>query len=205
MRLFRNSRKTGPPRPPEVLTWWWRHAAPFALLSRIVFLGMIVLSVSCSKADRDKADRKAEEAKAKAQHAAHETGQKMKQLGRDAKMEARRFDASAKRALQGGGTSSDRETGSLNGKLDEAGHKARDASRETASAVDRAALIAQVKSKLVADAGLSTLTSVSVDTSGQVVTLKGTVSSEQQKRLAEEAAMQVNGVSKVVDDLTVRE
>lgn len=175
------------------------------LLSSILFVGMIALTLSCNKEDREKADRKAAEAKAKAQQAARQAGHEMKQLGREVKMEARTFDANAKRALRGGGPNSDQETDSLNGKLDEAGHKARTAGRETASEVDRAALIAKVKSKLVTDAGLSTLTSVSVDTSGQVVTLKGSVSSEQQKRLAEEAAMQVNGVSKVVDELTVRD
>jgi hypothetical protein len=29
--LSRNSRKTGPARPPEFLTLYWRHAVPFAL------------------------------------------------------------------------------------------------------------------------------------------------------------------------------
>jgi hypothetical protein len=33
--LLSNSRKTGPARPPEFLTLYWRHAVPFALLSKL--------------------------------------------------------------------------------------------------------------------------------------------------------------------------
>ncbi|HEX4230878.1 MAG TPA: BON domain-containing protein [Bryobacteraceae bacterium] len=170
-----------------------------------LLVGLITFSSSCSNSDRKEADRKAAEAKAKAQQTARETGAELKRLGQEAKSDARRFGASAHRALQGGGATPTANSGSLKPKLGEAGEKARLAGDEAAAVLDRATLVARVKSKLAADAGLSTLSDVSVDTSGHVVTLKGTVNSEQQRRLAEEAAIQVNGVSKVVDDLTVRQ
>lgn len=167
-----------------------------------LLVGLLTFSVSCSNSEQERADRKAAEVKAKAQEAAHQTDQELRHLAQQAKSEAREFDTNAHRALQGG---SPAETGSPNAKLDEAGEKARVAAHDAAVALDRAALIARVKSKLAADAGLSTVSEVRVDTSGHVITLRGTVNSEQQKRLAEEAALQVNGVSKVVNDLTVRQ
>lgn len=175
------------------------------LSSALLLVGLITFSSSCTTSDREQADRKAAEARVKAQHAAHETGQELKHLGQQAKADARQFDANAQRALQGGGAAPVAGSGSLNPKLHEADEKARVAGHDAAVAFDRATLIARVKSKLAADAGLSTLSDVSVDTSGHVITLRGTVNSEQQKRLAEEAAIQVNGVSKVIDDLIVRQ
>jgi osmotically-inducible protein OsmY len=173
-------------------------------LCSALLVGLITFASSCTTSDRKEADRKAAAAKAKAQQAARETGHELKRLGQDAKTEARQFDASAHRALQGGGATPASGSESLQPKLGQAAEKTRVAGHEATVAVDRATLIARVKSKLAADAGLSTLANVSVDTSGHVVTLKGTVNSEQQKRLAEEAAIQVDGVSKVVDELTVR-
>jgi osmotically-inducible protein OsmY len=173
-------------------------------LSAVLFVGLITFSLSCSTSDREQTDRKAAEARVKAHQDAHQAGQELKYVGQEVKTDAREFEASAHRALQGGG-SEPAGSSSLDPKLHEAGQKARVASHEAARALDHAALIAQVKSKLAADAGLSTLTDISVDTSGHIVTLRGTVDSEQQKRQAEEAASRVSGVSKVVDDLTVRQ
>ena len=65
-------------------------------------------------------------------------------------------------------------------------------------------MLARVKSRLAADAGLSTLTSVSVAVNGSVVTLTGTVANVDQKKAAASAASQVDGVSRVRNDLLVR-
>ncbi|MGC2657157.1 MAG: BON domain-containing protein [Bryobacteraceae bacterium] len=173
-------------------------------VSAFLFVGLITFSLSCSTSDQEQADRKAAEAKAKTRQAAHEASQDLKHAGQEMKADARKFEASADKALQGG-SGEPAGSNSLNPKLHQAGDRARVASHEAAKALDHAALIAQVKSKLAADAGLSTLADISVDTSGHIVTLRGTVDSEQQKRQAEEAASQVSGVSKVVDDLTVRQ
>lgn len=77
-------------------------------------------------------------------------------------------------------------------------------SRQAAQKLDRAALVAKVKAKLATDVGLSTVTSVDVDATGHVVTLRGTVSSPEQKRQAERAVAQLNGVTRVVNELQVR-
>jgi osmotically-inducible protein OsmY len=61
-----------------------------------------------------------------------------------------------------------------------------------------------VKAKLATDVGVSTAASVDVDSTGQVVTLRGTVDSEEQKQQAEQAVMQVNGVTKVINLLQVK-
>ncbi len=94
-----------------------------------------------------------------------------------------------------------------------AGHEiqkdAKELGRKVDSAVqpeklDHASLLARVKSKLAADAGLSTLTNVSVAVNGSVVTLSGTVSSAEQKKAAELAAAQVDGVTRVRNHISVQ-
>jgi osmotically-inducible protein OsmY len=123
----------------------------------ICFVGLLAVSLACTRTDQEKAQRDANEAKAKAQQTAHQAGREMNRLGHQVKGET-----------------------------------------------DHLALVAQVKSKLASDVGLSTVTNVSVDTTGRVVTLNGTVNSKEQRHLAEEAALQIDGVTKVVDNLTVR-
>lgn len=65
-------------------------------------------------------------------------------------------------------------------------------------------LTAKVKSALASDAGLRTLTDVSVDVEGDVVTLKGTVDTADQKARVAEAAKKVEGVKQVKNELKVK-
>ncbi len=74
---------------------------------------------------------------------------------------------------------------------------------EAAAKLDRAAMIAKVKAKLVSDLGLSTMAGIDVDVRDGIVTLRGTVPSEDYRRRAEQAAMQVDGVGRVADELRV--
>jgi len=69
--------------------------------------------------------------------------------------------------------------------------------------VDDATITASVKSKLAGDR-VSSLTRVDVDTNNGVVSLNGVVESPAQKARAQELASQVNGVSKVVNNLQVQ-
>jgi hyperosmotically inducible protein len=69
--------------------------------------------------------------------------------------------------------------------------------------VDDATISASVKAKLVADKA-SNLTRVDVDTTNSVVALNGVVESAEQKRRAEELAMQVGGVRRVDNNLQVQ-
>ncbi len=65
--------------------------------------------------------------------------------------------------------------------------------------LDHAAIIAKVKAKLASDVGLSTVTGIDVDASGQVVTLRGTVARESRNSRPSKPSMQVNGVTRVVN------
>ncbi len=113
----------------------------------------------------------------KANNDAREAGHEIKQ---DAKELGHKVDQSL-----GGGSASDKMA-RVNDKL------------------DRATLVGRVKSKLAADAGLSTLTNVDVVVDGSVVTLTGTAINEEQRKAAELAAAQVDGVTHVRNRLTVR-
>jgi osmotically-inducible protein OsmY len=53
--------------------------------------------------------------------------------------------------------------------------------------------------------GLSSVAGIDVDVNGQVATLRGTVASEEQKQQAEQAACEVDGITKVVNDLSVKQ
>jgi osmotically-inducible protein OsmY len=67
-----------------------------------------------------------------------------------------------------------------------------------------ATLTTKVKSALAADVGLRTLTGISVSSDGTVVTLKGAVDTDTNKRRAEQVARGVDGVSSVKNELTVQ-
>lgn len=74
---------------------------------------------------------------------------------------------------------------------------------ETRQDTRDAALTGKVKAALAGDVGLKTLR-INVDSSGNTVTLKGQVDSEETKRRAERVAHQVEGVASVDNQLTVR-
>ncbi len=70
--------------------------------------------------------------------------------------------------------------------------------------LDQATLLAKVKTKLAADVGASTLTNVTVNANGSIVTLNGSVSSADQKSAATRSASQVEGVTQVQNNLTIQ-
>lgn len=71
------------------------------------------------------------------------------------------------------------------------------------SSAAAAALTTKVKSALAADVGLRTVTRIDVDSADGVVTLKGKVSSANEKRRAEQVAKKVDGVRVVRNQLRV--
>ena len=121
-----------------------------------------------------------------------------------AKQEARDLGHKINQAVNSGGPAQAGTTQSAEEKLKRGSEELRVAGEKAGVKLDHAALIAQVKTKLAADIGLSTATSINVDAHGQVVTLSGTVSSEEQKHEAEQVVSQLNGVSSVVNHLTVQ-
>lgn len=169
--------------------------------TRYLLIAVFTLLIGCGHSDRDQAKRREELAKEKAHLAAQRAKEDARKLGHEVKQEAHELRQNIDRALSSPGQAS--STGSADEKLRNGAEDLRQAGKQAAVKLDRAAIIAGVKAKLAADVGLSTVTSVDVDTSGHVVTLRGTVSSEDQKREAEQAAMQVSGVSRVINDLRV--
>jgi len=69
--------------------------------------------------------------------------------------------------------------------------------------VDDLQIMAQVKSKLASDVGVSSVTNISVNSTNGVVTLSGQVNSPDVRAKAETAAKSVPKVVRVVDTLQV--
>jgi hyperosmotically inducible periplasmic protein len=78
-----------------------------------------------------------------------------------------------------------------------------EAAGQVAEKVDDVAITSAVKAKLIGDSQVSA-GKIDVDTKDGVVTLKGTVSSEQEKDKALQIARNTKGVQRVEDQLTVR-
>jgi osmotically-inducible protein OsmY len=98
----------------------------------------------------------------------------------------------------------DARTAEAERKIDHAGEVAKRDAAQAGQKLDHAALLAKVKAKLATDAGLRTVSTVDVDLTGDTVTLRGTVSSPEQKQSAERAAAQVDGIAHVINQLTVQ-
>jgi BON domain len=148
------------------------------LLSICAAAGLVL--AGCSQAEQKKVDQKTAEAK-----------QEVQKAGQDLKRDLN--SAGIKTSTAGAGQ-----------KLDHAGNVARRDATEAGRKLDHAALITQVKAKLASDVGLRTVSSVDVDATGHTVTLRGTVSSAEQKQAAEHAVAEVDGVTHVVNELTVQ-
>ena len=70
--------------------------------------------------------------------------------------------------------------------------------------IDDAAITTSVKTHLATDGPLKTMTQISVKTVENTVYLTGVASTLEAKNRAEEIARQVEGVQKVVNDITVQ-
>jgi osmotically-inducible protein OsmY len=154
------------------------------LVSATLGIVLVVGLTACSTADQQKAKEQAREA-------GHELSADAKKAGHEIKKDAKELGNKVDSAA-----SSD--------KVSHVDSDAKNAAARTDDKLDHAALEAKVKTKLISDAGFSTLTSVSVSVTGDVVTLTGTAASEEQKRSAGVAAAQVNGVARVRNLLSVR-
>jgi hyperosmotically inducible protein len=87
---------------------------------------------------------------------------------------------------------------------DRAEHQAKQAADRAENRISEASITTAVKAKLAADVRLVTLTSVNVDTKGTTVTLSGTVPTVEDSQQAERVAKTVDGVTSVVNILTVK-
>ena len=166
--------------------------------ARFLIAVCLTILAGCSRSDQENARREAEEAKEKARRAGEHIKQDAKRLGREVKAESRKLSSDIDRAVQGTPTQE-----SAGQKIRHGAEELRTAGREAGSKLEHAALLAKVKSRLANDVGASSITDVNVDINGSTVTLRGKVSSEEQRRLAERAAREVDGVTEVRNHLEV--
>jgi len=165
---------------------------------------MVAFLAACSRSDREEANERAKEAREKTRAATERAGQEARKLGSEAKREVQKVNQQIGQALNGSSPAIDRSASDTKQKLDYAGHEAKVEAGQAGQKLGHAAFIAKVKTTLATEVGLSTISSVEVDATGHVVTLHGTVSSEDQKHQAEQAVSRLDGVTRVVNDLTVR-
>ena len=155
-----------------------------------IFGFSLVLGLAgCSSPDQEKA-------KAQAREDVRKASEEAKKAGRELKENARELGRKVDAAVQ-----PDSETAS--DKMAHAEVKAKDAAARAGVKLEHAALLAKVKARLASEGGLSTLTEMDVTVDGSVVTLTGTVASEDQKKAVETAAAEVDGVTKVRNRLRV--
>jgi hyperosmotically inducible periplasmic protein len=150
-----------------------------------------VLCSACDRQDKREAQRTAEQAREKA-----------RELGKKAEDKARDLSRDIQTSVDSNVHTNNAQEAKA--KVREGGRELERAGSSAARQLDRAALIAKVKARLASDAGLTAAANVDVEPDGQVITLNGSVDSEAQKRQAETTAAKVPGVSKVVNNLTVR-
>ena len=86
---------------------------------------------------------------------------------------------------------------------DRTGDKMAGAAQKTGDKVDDAAITTKVKTALMAEPGLRSL-EINVDTRDNIVTLNGTVDSQEKKQRAMQIAQGVEGVKSVSDNLVVK-
>jgi osmotically-inducible protein OsmY len=174
------------------------------LAATALFLTSLFLLGGCSQSDQQTAQQREAEAKDKARHATERLKQDAHKLGSEIKQEARSLNDKIGNSLNSSAPSSNGSS-EAEAKIKRGTEDLRVEAGQAGVKLSRAAVIARVKTKLATDVGLSTVTSVDVDTTGQVVTLHGTVDSTAQKQQAEQAVLQVPGVTRVIDDLSVRQ
>jgi hyperosmotically inducible protein len=87
-------------------------------------------------------------------------------------------------------------------RMDQAGSAIREKAAEAGKAVDDASLTAKVKSALIAEPNLKSMT-INVDSMAGVVTLKGTTDSQENRQKAAQIASTVEGVRDVKNELVV--
>jgi osmotically-inducible protein OsmY len=104
--------------------------------------------------------------------------------------------------LEPGKERMDQATNNVEQRLDRAGSDIREKAVEAGKAFDDATLTAKVKSALIAEPNLRSMT-INVDSTAGVITLKGTTDSQENRQRAAQVASAVEGVRDVKNELVV--
>jgi osmotically-inducible protein OsmY len=161
---------------------------------------LLLALAGCSERQQKQADERAQQAKRDVQKAARELKNNAERLADSAKRESERLSTKAQSSAKD--IRPDAEQ--AREKLDRAGQKTAQAGREALSDAERFALKGRIKTALVNDVGLKTVSNISVDLNESTATLSGTVPTAADKDRAEQTVMGVSGVSRVVNRLEVR-
>jgi hyperosmotically inducible protein len=102
-----------------------------------------------------------------------------------------------------GATKTDRMTADASAAANRAANKVERAGQDIAAKADDAAMTAKVKARLMAEPGIDSL-QIDVDTRDGQVTLTGEVDTPQNKARAKELASSIEGVTGVVDRLSMK-
>ena len=163
-------------------------------------IAAFILTTSCSQNEQTQANQKAEEARQKAEAAAHRMKQSAQQLAQAAKHKTQQLDQDLNR-----GINKDEDAPShLDDKVEEATRGAKTLGRTVEDKANKTALLAQVKTKLASDVGLSTMTGVEVETTNTSIILTGTVPTREDSNRAEASVESVAGGRQVVNRLRVQ-
>jgi osmotically-inducible protein OsmY len=168
------------------------------LLAIGCFVTVPVLLSSCTENNKSNSDIHAKDIQKEAKDAAQKADKAAKELAHAAKRETRELDQHAQNAMNGPAADEAAQ------KLHSAARDARQAGNEAKDEAGRLALITRVKSALINDVGLKTVTKIDVDAAGHVVTLYGTVPTVDDKRRAEATVSSISGVQQVIDKLQVQ-
>ncbi len=157
-------------------------------------VSLLVANIGCQRSDQDAARERADQLKHKAEVAAQQLGQDAKRLG--AKIDGKAQEIGAKPAA--GGEASPEE------KLTRGADELKREGQEAGAKLSQMGQSAKVKYNLSASLGLSAVSNIAVDATGNTVTLRGSVASADQKAEAERVAAHTSGVTKVVNELRVQ-
>ena len=111
--------------------------------------------------------------------------------------------STASTAKSGTGSTVANDTKSSSTTAATTGDKMANSAEKAGDKIDDAALTTKVKTALMAEPGLRSL-EINVDTRDNVVTLNGTVDSQEKKQRAMQVAQGVEGVKSVSDNLVVK-
>lgn len=164
------------------------------LLAFIASAGLLT-GVGCQQADRDAARERTEHYKRKAEAAA-------KRLRQD----AREFGAKVNgKAHEVGATGQSGTGDSPEEKLRRGAAELKREGQEAGAKLSQAGQGAKVKYNLSTALGLSAVTQIDVESKGNTVILRGSVENADQRAEAERVALGTGGITKVVNELRVRQ
>lgn len=154
----------------------------------------LLISFGCQPSDREAARERGERFKAKAKAAARQLERDGKELSAKATEKAR--DLGATSTSNGGDSPGD--------KLNRGAAELNREGKVAGAKLSQAGQSAKVKYNLSTALGIAAVSKIEVNSNGNTVSLRGSVSNAEERTDAERVALSTSGVSKVVNELRVQ-